>query len=114
MRLRSDFWVSAYIRRCEVEGVVAVLMRRGAAEAGAIFIDVDHLDGQHTLYMPAPQTELDDPTERRWCRAHKSETIDSPALSARIAREASFDPDLWLVGVEDRQGRHFLDLSDQA
>ena len=56
LRLRSDIWVAAYLRRCGVEGVSAVLRRRGAAEAGAIFVKVDHLNGFSTLYEPAPQS----------------------------------------------------------
>src|SRR4051812_48583448 len=63
-RLRSDFWVSAYLRRCGVEGVEAVLRKRGAAEAGAIFVKVDHLDGTASLFGPAPQSFLDDSGER--------------------------------------------------
>ncbi|HXY90489.1 MAG TPA: DUF1491 family protein, partial [Xanthobacteraceae bacterium] len=31
-------------------------------------------------------------------------------VESRIAREIEFDPDLWLVEVEDRKGRDFLDL----
>ena len=54
-RLRSDFFVSAYLRRCALEGVDAVLRRRGAAEGGAIFVKVDRLDGTAALYGPAPQ-----------------------------------------------------------
>ena len=49
MRLRSDIWVSAYLRRCAAQGVVAVLRRRGAAEAGAIFVKLDRLDGTAAL-----------------------------------------------------------------
>ncbi|MGB6656891.1 MAG: DUF1491 family protein, partial [Methylovirgula sp.] len=50
MRIRSDFWVAAYLRRCATAGVTAVLRRRGAAEAGAIFVKVDRLDGSAALY----------------------------------------------------------------
>ena len=56
MRLKSAIWVAAYMRRCHVEGAFAVLRRRGAEEAGAIFIKVDRLDGTADLYGPAPQT----------------------------------------------------------
>jgi len=109
-RLRSDFWVSAYIRRCAVAGIAAVLVRRGAAEAGAIFIDLDWLDGTRTLFAPAPQSELPGDVERYWVRAHKDERIDALATQTRVAREITFDPDLWLIAVESRAGLHFLDL----
>ena len=112
MRLRSDFWVSAYIRTVELEGAVAMLRTRGAAEAGAIFVKVDRLDGQAALYAPAPQSlSQEDDGIRRFHRAHAEETRDSPDIEAMIVRERRFDGDLWLVEVEDRQGRHFLDLA---
>ena len=108
-RLRSDFWVSAYLRRCGVEGVDAVLRKRGAAEAGAIFVKVDHLDGTASLYGPAPQLFLDESGERLFMPVLKAVTpLD---VEERMTRELRFDSDLWLVEVDDRAGRHFLDLA---
>lgn len=107
-RLRSDFWVSAYLRRCGHEGAYAVLRRRGAPEAGAIFIKLDCLDGRAALFGPAPQGAGAE-TERVFERFHKEDWIDAATAEARLAREISFDPDLWIVEVEDRQGRAFLD-----
>jgi hypothetical protein len=108
-RLRSDFWVSAYLRRCGVEGVEAVLRRRGAAEAGAIFVKVDHLDGTASLYGPAPQLFVDDSGERLFVPVLQGVTpLD---VEEKVQRELRFDSDLWLVEVDDREGRHFLDLA---
>jgi hypothetical protein len=112
MRLKSNIWVSAYIRRCEIEGAFAVVRRRGAEEAGAIFIKISRLDGTGTLFGPAPQSLVD--AERLSDRLF---TVlidgDRPApeadIEARLAREIKFDPDVWIVEVEDRQGRNFLD-----
>lgn len=111
MRLRSDIWVSAYLRRCGVEGVAAVLRRRGAAEAGAILVKIDRLDGSSALFGPAPQSEVAR-NERLFARLHKDEWIDTARAEARLAREIGFDSDLWIVEVEDRLGRTFLDLAD--
>jgi hypothetical protein len=114
MRLRADIWVAAYLRRCAIEGAAAVLRRRGAAEAGAIFVKVDRLDGTAALYAPAPQSEVAGRgVERIWARAHKDAWIDSGDVESRIVKEISFDPDLWLIEVEDRSGRHWLDLADE-
>ena len=111
MRLRSDIWVSAYLRRCATEGVTAVLRRRGAAEAGAIFVKVDRLDSSATLYGPAPPTEdLPRGVDRLFTRLHASETLPPGEIEERLARERRFDPDIWIVEVEDRAGRSFLDL----
>ncbi len=115
MRLRADIWVAAYIRRCEIEGAAAVLRRRGAAEAGAIFVKVDKLDGAAALYAPAPQSEVAERgVERLWARAHRQEWIEAGEVERRITREIAFDPDLWLIEVEDREGRNRLDLADEA
>ncbi len=111
MRLRSDIWVSAYLRRCAVEGAFAVLRRRGAAEAGAIFVKIDRLDGTAELYGLAPQSEARDGVDRTFGLVHREATLTPADAEARLKKEIGFDPDCWIVEVEDRQGRHFLDLA---
>jgi len=112
MRLRADIWVAAYLRRCAVEGAYAVLRRRGAAEAGAIFIKLDRLDGTAALFGPAPQTEIGEAgIERVWARAHEAPWLAPDEIESRLRKELSFDPDIWIVEIEDREGRCFLDLA---
>jgi hypothetical protein len=114
VRLRSDIWVAAYLRRCGVEGASAVLRRRGAAEAGAIFVKVDHRDGRATLYEPAPQSLAGAAplgVERLFARAHESPSIDSNVAEERLRREIAFDPDLWIVEVENGAEGAWLDLA---
>lgn len=111
-RLRSDFFVSAYLRRCGVEGVDAALRKRGSAEAGAIFVKIDHLDGTASLYGPAPQLFVEDSDERLF--APILQGVTPLEVEERMAREQRFDSDLWLVEVDDRQGRHFLDLAPES
>jgi hypothetical protein len=110
MRLRSDIWVAAYLRRCAIEGAYAVLRHRGTPEAGVIFVKVDRLDGTAALFGPAPQSELKDGQERLFCRLHREPWIDSAEAELRLARELRFDPDLWIVESEDRDGRSFLEI----
>ena len=110
MRLRADFWVSAYLRRCDIEGIAAVRRRRGAAEAGAVYVKLDRLDGQVALFGPAPQTEVEREGERAFMRLHKHEWIEPADAEARLAREIGFDADIWIVDIEDREGRTLLDL----
>ena len=108
-RLRSDFWVAAHLRRCAVEGVTAVLRRRGAAEAGAIFVKLDRLDGTASLYGPAPQSLLDEGGGGRLFTT-LLENVTPLDIEERMLRETRFDPDFWFVEIEDREGRHFLEL----
>jgi hypothetical protein len=111
-RLRSDFWVSAYLRRCAIEGVDAVLRRRGAAEAGAIFVKIDHRDGTASLFGPAPQALIGEGAgERRFTRVL---TVATPLeVEERMRREIRFDTDLWLVEIDTGQDRHFLDIAPE-
>lgn len=108
-RLRSDFWVSAHLRRCAGEGVDAVLRRRGSAEAGAIFLSADRLDGTADLYGPALPTLGEDTGERLF--APILSLVPPPDLEARMAREVRFDADLWWIAIDDRLGRTFLPLA---
>lgn len=108
-RLRSDFWVAAHLRRCAVAGVDAVLRRRGSAEAGAIFVKLDRLDGTATLYGPAPQSLLEDADERRFTPVLTD--VAAEQVEARMRRELGFDADLWLIEIESRAGVHYLDLA---
>jgi hypothetical protein len=110
MRVTSSLWVAAFLRRCHHDGAYAVVRRRGAAEAGAIFVVLDRLDGTRTLYAPAPQSAFEGPVDDRRFAAVTLSGDDPAALEARLAREIDFDSDLWVIEVEDRAGRHFLDL----
>jgi hypothetical protein len=111
-RLKSDFWVSAYLRRCAIAGLDAVLRRRGAAEAGAIFVKLDHLDGTASLFGPAPQALVAaDGMDRVFTRL--LDRVPPLDVEERVKRETRFDPDLWLVEVDSREGRHDLDLADE-
>jgi hypothetical protein len=111
MRLKSAVWVGAYLRRCNVEGVYAVVRRRGAEDAGAIFVKVNRLDGTADLYGPAPQTAFDEahPSERAFSTCLKVQPAPEVDAEAYLARQIRFDPDVWIVEIDDRGGRHFLD-----
>ena len=80
------------------------------SSAGAIFVKIDRLDGFCALYGPAPQSEVEG-FDRLFARVHREDWIDPADAEARLAREQKFDSDVWIVEVEDRQGRHFLDLA---
>ncbi len=86
-------------------------MRRGAAEAGAIFVLVDRLDGTSDLYGPAPQSAFREgwPGDRLFQRVAEREAADM--IAARLDKEKRFDPDFWVVAVETREGSVPLDLA---
>lgn len=109
MRLKSEIWVKAYLRRCTSEGASAVVVRHGDDDAGAIFIKVNRLDGTVRVFGPAPAGFDHAAEDRRWTsRLGGADQPESDA-DAFLAREAQFDSDLWVIEVEDREGRTFLD-----
>ena len=108
MRVKSEIWVGAYLRRCQAEAVPVVIVRRGDSAAGAIFVSVDRLDGTICLYGPAPAGLEGVETDRRWVRCLGTSPVGSNEASVYLARQLEFDSDIWIVEVEDRAGRHFL------
>ncbi|MGG7519523.1 DUF1491 family protein [Allorhizobium undicola] len=100
MRLRSDMFVSALMRRVFGEGGFAAIERRGMEEAGAIFIRQRFRDGLETLYGPAPQSLVDDEGAASRRFELRLDRAEPQALEALMEREVRFDPDLWLVEIE--------------
>ena len=111
MRLKAGIWVAAYVRRCNIEGASAVVRRRGADEAGAVFIKIARLDGPAEVFGPAPQSAFDEarPADRAFTPALKAQPAPEADVEAYLARQIKFDSDIWIVEVEDRAGRNFLD-----
>ena len=109
LRLRTDFWVAALRRRAEAAGAYVSVARKGAEEAGAVFVVVDRLNGSFDLYGPAPQAVFADerPADRLFVLLAGAATEE--AVRARMDSEVRFDPDLWRIDIEDRGGRAFVE-----
>jgi hypothetical protein len=104
MRLKSDVWVGAFLRIEASAGGFPAVIRRGAAEAGAVFIRHDHPDQTVTVYAPAPQAAYgDDPSPERNFEI-VLERVDAAAAAEYFERQIRFDGDCWIVGTERRDG----------
>lgn len=109
MLISTDVWVAALIRRAELGGASAVVVRRGDARAGAVLVKLwDSLNRRARLYTESIGPDGD----RLWIEPHPE--APESELDAYAERQARYDPDLWVVEVEDRQGRSFLTESIQA
>lgn len=104
MRLTSEFWVSALIRRINATGAFAALGSRGATEAGAIFIRMRNASGLYDLFGPAPQSFYEDSKPRDRQFTPLLTEVPEAETETRLASERRFDPDLWLVEIEDYRG----------
>ncbi len=109
MRLTAEIWVKAYVRGCQVGGAQAFVVRHGDDDAGAIFVRINKLDGTSLLFGPAAAGLSGQSEERSFEAKTKPGGAPDEEIETRLLREREFDGDLWIVEVEDRQGRHFLD-----
>jgi hypothetical protein len=101
--LSSDLWVSALIRRAELAGAFATVARKGDARAGTVMVKAfDTTARRARLYSEAFGPDGD----RLWMQPIESEI--EAELDAYIERQLRYDPDLWIVEIEDREGRHFI------
>jgi hypothetical protein len=103
MRLKSEIWVHAFLRRSFAHGLYGAVLRKGAAEAGAIYVVINRLDGTVTVLGPPPGSAIDETGERLWSAVVPPVT-SAAEVASFIARLAKFDPDIWVVEVEDREG----------
>lgn len=104
MRLQSHVWVSAFLRAETAAGGFPAVIRKGAAEAGAIFVLHEHQDGLVTVYGPAPQglVDADDASGRSFeCVL---ERVTRERALAWLDSQIKFDSDCWIVGTENRGG----------
>jgi hypothetical protein len=102
-RLTARFWVDAYLARLRVYDIPAFVVAHGDDTGGAVLVKLATLDGNAQLFQKSFDLISG---ERTWVEMTSGR---EPEVDASISRQRGFDPDLWVVEVEDRQGRHLLD-----
>jgi len=103
LRLSTDVWVSALIRRAELSGAFATVARKGDPRAGAVLVKLyNPVTRAAAVYAQALRGD----GEPVWMQPAAAQSESE--LDAFVARQAGYDPDLWVVEIEDREGRHFL------
>jgi hypothetical protein len=103
-RLKAGIFVRALIRRAETEGASAFIVRKGHEEAGAIILKLSKLDGNCLVLNQA----RDGKGELVWSRP-LGDWGEEPRAHLWFEKQVKFDPDLWIVEIEDRDGRAFVD-----
>jgi hypothetical protein len=101
MRLRTDIFVSALMRRVFARGDFAAVEAKGAEEAGAVFVRQMFRDGAESLHAPAPQSFFgeDDSNNARLFETRLAR-VEAATVAEAIMRERRFDADLWVVSIE--------------
>lgn len=101
-RLPTELWVRLHLRRCIAEGIPATLARKGSPHGGAVLLKLNQLErGVRVL------TQVRDPEGRpAWMAALGGGLVPEADADAYIERTVRRDPDVWVVEIEDREGRH--------
>lgn len=102
-RLATHVWIDAYRLRLDQMGIPCMVVAKGDATAGAVLVKLATLDGRAVLYQRGFDLGSGD---RVWTVLTEG---DEAECDAAARRQRGFDPDLWVLEVEDRQGRHLLD-----
>ncbi|NVK33143.1 MAG: DUF1491 family protein [Rhodobacteraceae bacterium] len=112
MRVTSEFYVTALVRRIFADNGFAAISQKGSPEAGAIYIIVDRLDGSFDFYGPAPQAMFMALPDGRLFEKLMS-SVERDKITERVSREARMDPDFWVVEIEAREGAVDLPLVEE-
>lgn len=107
-RLTAEFWVSAYLNRLRLYDIPAFVVAHGDNTAGAVLVKLNTLDGQAKAFQRSFDLMSGD---RMWITLAEGDERD---VDAALSKQRSFDPDLWVIEVEDRDGRHLLDETGLA
>jgi hypothetical protein len=109
MRVPSELWVRALLRRCSAAGVPVVVVRRGDEDAGAVFIKIRLLDGRAKVMGPVPAGLARSSALKPMATHLDADGVPEADADAYLSRQHQFDPDIWLIEIEDRAGRTFSD-----
>lgn len=104
-RLKSGLWIRALIRRCDIAAVPVAVLARGDADAGAIFLKFNGgAAGCRVLTQARAQSG-----ELVWMRATGLEPVGEADADAYIARQRNWDPDIWVVEIENQSAESVID-----
>lgn len=109
MSLKTEIWVKAHLRRCFTAGLTGVVARRGAPEAGSVFVKVTLPDGTGRVLAPAAGPTYDETGVRRWVAPLGDEPVQQDDIDRFLARQIAIDPDIWILDIEDPGGTGLLD-----
>ena len=105
MGLTTGLWVSAQVRLCDSAFIPATVVRRGDPDAGVVLVKLNRFDQGVTVYAQA--STMND--EATWSRGTGPKPVSEVEADAYIARQVQYDPDVWVLEIEDRKGAYKLD-----
>ncbi|MGE4351546.1 MAG: DUF1491 family protein [Bdellovibrionales bacterium] len=101
--LPADLRIKAQIRIAAAQGISMFIVQKGDPTSGTIYLKINKLDGTAEVLSQVR-------TEKGLCWMSATEGQGWPEKEADdyLAAQADFDPDLWIVEIEDKKGRHWF------
>jgi len=101
-RLTAKFWVDAYLLRLRLANIPAFVVAKGDITAGNVMVKLNTLNG----HAEAFERSFDLDGQRLWITLASGPEAE---VDHALSQQRGFDPDLWIIEVEDKAGRHLLD-----
>ena len=105
MGITTGIWVSAQVRICDRAFIPATVVRRGDPDAGTVLLKLNRFEQGVTVYAQTTSSG-DEPT---WSRGTGPTPVSEAEADAYIERQVKYDPDVWVLEIEDRRGRYKMD-----
>lgn len=104
-RLKAEIWVKAHLRTCNFMNIPAFVVRRGDNTAGVVLIKVNKLNGSCMVLTPTTDFNTG---ERQWLQGTGADWVSEEIADSYVEKQLNFDSDLWVLEIEDPEGRHLL------
>ena len=101
-KVRTDIWVAAQVRMCDLAFIPVVVSRRGDPIAGAVLLKLNRLAAGCVVFSQVRDMD----GALGWMRGTGKDPVPEPDADQYIARQAKYDPDIWVVEIEDRDGKY--------
>ena len=105
MGINTGLWVSAQVRICDRAFIPATVVRRGDPDAGTVLLKLNRFEQGVTVFTQTSSSG-DEPT---WSRGTGPKPVSEAEADAYIERQVKYDPDVWVLEIEDRRGQYKMD-----
>lgn len=102
-KLSTSLIISAQIRIAAQQGIPITIVQKGNDYSGAILLKINRLDGSAEIL-----NQVHSESGTAWMPASPEPMTELEADRAMM-QQISFDPDLWALEIEDKEGRHWFD-----
>lgn len=104
-RLKTELRVQVWLRRCAGQGLMATVAHKGDADAGVLFVKVNRFAAGSMVFSSVPTEDASD----AWLRATGPAAVPEKEADLHIARQIKYDPDMWVLEIEDPKSQFQLD-----